>query len=361
LWQKTKIFLSYFLSFSSKPSFHFDARLPNYFMERSMILAGDTGGTKTRLALYELNGTKLCRQETETFVSRNYSSLEEIVMIFLDKHSVKVAKACFGVSGPVVNGEAKLTNLQWEPINEKKIAASTGLASVKLVNDLVATTSAIPHFSPEDLLTLYRGNPDPTNKTCAVLAPGTGLGEAFLFNHNGHYHVLASEGGHADFAPTNDLEIDLLRYLTKKYHRVSYERVLCGSGLFNIYNFLKDSGYSREPAELARRFAGKDPSAVISRAGLDGEFDICVKALDVFASILGAQAGNLALTMLATGGIYLGGGIPPKILPKIQEGATVASYLNKGRLSDVVKTTPLYVIRDDHAALLGAASLAVEM
>ena len=325
-----------------------------------MILAGDTGGTKTRLALYAFEDAKLRRHATETFVSRDYSGLEEVVRIFLDKHRVAVSKACFGVSGPVTNGEARTTNLHWQ-LSEAKIAHAVGISAVRLVNDLVATTAAIPHFSAEDLLILYPGKPETNNHICAVLAPGTGLGQAFLFRDNGHYHVIASEGGHSDFAPTNDLEIDLFRYLSKKFDRVSYERVLCGPGLINIYNFLKDSGLAPEPAELAMRFAGKDPSAVIAEAGLSGDFDLCVKALDVFASILGAQAGNLALTLLATGGIYLGGGIPPKILPKIEEGKMIASYLSKGRLSEVVKKTPLYLIRDDHAALLGAASLAMEM
>ncbi len=325
-----------------------------------MILAGDTGGTKTRMALYELNGAKLHRHATENFASRDYSDLEEIVKIFLDRNHATVKAACFGVPGPVENGAAKTTNLPWR-LREENIARTVGIRAVKLVNDLVATTAAIPHFSPADLFTLYEGNPESSKKICAVLAPGTGLGVAFLFRDNGHYHVLASEGGHADFAPTNDIELELFRYLRKKHDHVSYERVLCGPGLFNIYNFLKDEGHSIEPENFAERFAGNDPSAVISQAALVGGIDICVKALDIFVSIMGAKAGNLVLSMLATGGVYLGGGIPPKILPKIKEGATVAAYLSKGRLSELVKKTPLYVIRDDHAALLGAASLAIEM
>jgi len=325
-----------------------------------MILAGDIGGTKTRLALYEAEDDKFRRHLTATFVSRDYPGLEQIVKIFLEKNRAAINKACFGVSGPVINGEAKPTNLPWQ-LNEKKIAHTVGINAVRLVNDLVATTAAIPHFSTEDVVTLYKGPREGDETMRAVLAPGTGLGQAFLIKNNDSFKVLASEGGHSDFAPTNELEIDLLRYLQKKFEHVSYERVLCGPGLFNIYNFLKDSKFAPEPAELAKRFAGKDSAAVISEAGLAGEFAICVKTLDVFVSIMGAQAGNVALTLLATGGVYLGGGIPPKILPKIIEGATVAAYLSKGRLSEVVKKTPLYVIRDDHAALLGAASLAMEV
>jgi len=325
-----------------------------------MILAGDTGGTKTRLALYEAEGGKFRRLHTETFVSRDYSGLEVVIQKFLEKHHVSVRQACFGVPGPVVNGEAKTTNLPWK-LNENQIARTVGIPAIRLVNDLVATTAAIPYFAADDLVVLHEGKAEKNKAICAVLAPGTGLGEAFLYHDGARYHVLASEGGHVDFAPNSEMEIKLLQHLKKNHSHVSYERVLCGPGLFNIYTFLRDTGNAPEPPELAARFDGNDPSAVISQAGLAGEFSICVKTLDIFASILGAQAGNLVLTMLATGGVYLGGGIPPKILKKLTEGGTLAAYFDKGRLSDLVKNTPLYVIRDDHAALLGAASLAAEL
>jgi glucokinase len=164
-----------------------------------------------------------------------------------------------------------------------------------------------------------------------------------------------------DFAPCNNLEIELFIYLKNKFGHVSYERVLSGPGLVNIYNFLKDGKYADEPAELTERFKNQDPAVIISKAGQAAEFEICVKALDIFASILGAQAGNLVLTLLTTSGVYLGGGIPPKIYKKLMEGITVASYLNKGRLSYLVEKTPLYIVRDDYAALLGAASIAEKM
>jgi glucokinase len=325
-----------------------------------MILAGDTGGTKTRLALYEAEGEKFRRLHTETFVSRDYLGLEDIIRLFLDKHHVAVSKACFGVPGPVGDGEAITTNLPWK-LKESQIARAVGIPAIRLVNDLVAATAAIPYFTPDDLFILHEGKPEKPQSLCAVLAPGTGLGEAFLFHDGARHHVFASEGGHADFAPNREIEIKLLEHLKKKHSHVSYERVLCGPGLLNIYSFLKETGRETVPPELAARLKGQDPSAVISEAGLAGEFAICVKALDIFASILGAQAGNLVLTMLATGGVYLGGGIPPKILKKLTEGGTLAAYFDKGRLSDLVKNTPLYVIRDDHAALLGAASLATEL
>jgi glucokinase len=323
-----------------------------------MILAGDVGGTKARLALYQHENGKFLRQQTGQFISRDFSSLEDIVRLFLDRHHVFVTKACFGVPGPVVNGEAKTTNLPWA-LNETQIACTLNIPAVKLVNDLVATIAAAPYFTPEDLLTLHEGKkPDSRDCVYGILAPGTGLGQAFLYQRDGQYHALASEGGHADFAPTTEIEAGLFRYLHKKLGRVSYERVLSGPGLVNIYSFLKDTGHAEEPPELAKQLQEEDPAAVISTAGLSGEYELCVKALDIFASVLGAQAGNLVLTLMALGGLYLGGGIPPKISQKLADGTVVASYLNKGRLSEVVKNTPLHVIRDDYAALLGAASLA---
>jgi len=230
-----------------------------------------------------------------------------------------------------------------------------------LVNDLVATTAAVPFIRDDDLLVLHQGDEPSSPSTCGVLAPGTGLGQAFLFYETGHYHVLPSEGGHADFAPVTDLEIELLKYLSTKFEHVSYERVLSGPGLVNIYNFLKDTGHAQEPAELRQQVQGEDAAAVISSNAQAGEHEICVKALDLFVSVLGAQAGNLALTLVTTGGIYLGGGIPPKICEKLADGTLLSAFLSKGRLSDFVKKVPLYVIRDDHAALLGAASLAAKL
>jgi glucokinase len=322
-----------------------------------MILAGDTGGTKTRLALYEEQQGKLMRRQTETFASGDFSSLEEIIRTFLSKNHITVKKACFGVPGPVVAGRAESTNLLWVT-DEAHIARTLGINSVKLVNDLVATTSAIPFFAAEDLLILHQGMPTGRETTFGVLAPGTGLGQAFLYKQGNQFLPLPSEGGHADFAPNTEIEIALLKYLRNKFGRVSYERVLSGPGLINIYNFLKDTGVVAEPPEMKKRMAEENPAAVISAAGQSGEFAICVQALDIFAAILGAQAGNLALTMLTTGGVYLGGGIPPKIVQKLIDGIVVKAYLSKGRLSDFVKAIPLYVIRDDHAALLGSAHLA---
>jgi len=338
-----------------------------------MILAGDVGGTKTRLAICQLENGNIIRQQTDTFVSRDYSCLEEVVQEFIDKYGVSVTKSCFGVPGPVVNGEAKATKLPWH-FKEDRISNELNIPTVKLVNDLVATAAAVPHLMPEDLHVLYEGEPHSTTAedqsqnsgsgnredVIGVLAPGTGLGQAYVYTNAGQRYIMASEGGHVDLAPTNEQEVKLFQYLMSKHDHVSYDRVLSGPGLNSIYTFLKETGFASEPPELEKRLREEDPGTVITTTGKTGEYELCVKALDIFASVLGAQAGNMVLDLMATGGIYLGGGIPAGIYKKLADGTTVNSYLKKGRLSYLVEKTPLYVILDDHTALLGAAYIASE-
>ncbi len=327
-----------------------------------MILAGDIGGTKTRLCLFERQGQKLSRTTTETYVSSDFPHVADILHLFLRKQKVQVEKACLGVPGPVVDGTTQTTNLPWI-ISEAEIREALQIESVRLVNDLAAVAAAIPHLDEKDLLVLHGGTRTPaaSAKTYAVLAPGTGLGQAFLYTEGGRSVVLPSEGGHADFAPTSREETELFQFLQAEYGRVSYERVLSGPGLENIYRFLKESGYADEPPELAEELKESVPAVVISSAALANKYKLCVKALDMFASILGAQAGNLALTFLTAGGVYLGGGIPPKICKKLSDGTTKNSYLAKCRLASLVENTPLYIIRDEHTALLGSAHLASEL
>lgn len=324
-----------------------------------MFLAGDVGGTKTRLAIFTAEKGKLTRKETEQYKSNAFPNLEAIIQEFLGKHPTKINNACFGVPGPVVNGTVKITNLPWQ-LSEKEIAKTVGFKTVKLVNDLVATAAAIPHFQPADLHVLYEGESERDKSVAAVVAPGTGLGQAMLYRTDKKTYVLPSEGGHACYAPASELEIELLLYLKRKYGIVVNERVMCGPGLYNIYEFLRESGYGEEPAELKEMFTKEDPAAVISKTGLAGQYDLCSRALDLFSSILGSHAGDMVLTLMATGGVYLGGGIPPKIISKLSEGGTVQAFLNK-KLANVVKATPLYVIKDDFAALMGAAHLASEL
>jgi len=338
-----------------------------------MILAGDVGGTKTRLAICQLENGRIIRQQTDTFVSRDYSCLEEVIQDFINKYDVSITKSCFGVPGPVVNGEAKATKLPWH-FKEDRISNELNIPTVKLVNDLVATAAAVPHLMPEDLYVLYEGEPQSStaegqsqnsgsgNKedVIGVLAPGTGLGQAYVYTNAGQRYIMASEGGHADLAPTNEQEAKLFQYLMSKHDHVSYDRVLSGPGLNSIYTFLKETGFASEPPELEKRLREEDPGKVITTTGKTGEYELCAEALNIFASILGAQAGNMVLNLLATGGIYLGGGIPAGIYEKLADGMTVNSYLKKGRLSYLVEKTPLYVILDDHTALLGAAYIASE-
>jgi glucokinase len=340
-----------------------------------MILAGDVGGTKTRLAFCQLEDGRITRQQTDTFVSREYSCLEEVVQSFINKYDVSVTKSCFGVPGPVVNGEAKATKLPWH-FKEEHISNELNIPTVKLVNDLVATAAAVPHLMPEDLYVLHEGEPPgPATEdksqnrnsgsgngenVIGVLAPGTGLGQAYIYTNAGQRYIMASEGGHVDFAPTNEVEVKLFQYLKSKYDHVSYDRVLSGPGLNSIYTFLKDTEFAPEPPELEKRLREEDPGKVITTTGKTGEYELCAEALNIFASLLGAQAGNMVLNLMATGGIYLGGGIPTGIYKKLADGVTVDSYLKKGRLSYLVKKTPLYVILDDHTALLGAAYIASE-
>jgi glucokinase len=318
-----------------------------------MLLAGDIGGTKTNLAVFEPESGLMPQHQT-TFSSDQYPSLEAVVFEFLQRTGVPVEWAVFGVAGPVVEGHSTATNLPWV-ISEEELEHSLGLDSVKLLNDLEATGHGIIHLAEDDLFVL---NDAPARSgTKAVLAPGTGLGQAFLFYQDGHYHVIPSEGGHTDFGPTNLLEIRLLRHLLGKFGHVSYERLASGSGLPNIYAFLKKQSFAKELPEMRKALRkADDPTPIIVQKAMAGECELSIATLNTFVSILGAEAGNLALKVMAIGGIYLGGGIPPRILPKLKDGTFMASFVNKGRFADMLAHIPVYVILNDKTALLGAAA-----
>ncbi len=330
------------------------------------ILAGDAGGTKTRLALYRQSGPPdlhdlECLVVTD-FESKSAPSLEAIAQGFLERHKSagRIKAACIGMPGPVVYGTIRATNLPWQ-IEEKALAGNLGIQRFRLVNDHVATAAAIPLLGPDDFEELHPGLEDRESRVFALLAPGTGLGQAYLcLDEHGRHHPFPSEGGHVEFAPKDELEFDLLKYLLDKFRsRLSIERVLSGPGLVNIYSFLRDRSYCEEPAQLREEVdAAHHPASVITGHGLAGRFPICVRTLDIFAGLLGSRAGDVVLTYLSTGGLYLGGGIPPKIISKLREGVVVDAYLRKGRLSPLVESTPLRVIMNEHAALLGAASIA---
>ncbi|MFQ5520016.1 MAG: glucokinase, partial [Candidatus Methylomirabilia bacterium] len=283
-----------------------------------MILAGDVGGTKTAVALIDEAAPGFGSVREATLPSREFDSLEAVIRRFLaDRPSPKITAACFGVAGAVVDGRCVTTNLPWE-VDEQHLAEAIPAPRVKLLNDLEAAGYGVLTLPSQDLLPLQAGQV--RNGHMALVAAGTGLGEAILVWNNEQHAVMATEGGHADFAPRTDLEMGLLSFLRTEFGRVSYERVLSGPGLLNIYRFLRDTGWGSEPQWLRNRLEREDPGAVISEVGMAGDHPLCVKALGLFASIYGAEAGNLALKALAVGGVFIGGGIAPKILAKLADG-----------------------------------------
>jgi glucokinase len=278
----------------------------------------------------------------------------------VDVADTKIDRASFGVAGPVVQGRATATNLPWR-MEEQHLQRALDLEVVRLLNDLEAIARAVPFLEDQDLHTLHKGEAEPEG-TIGVIAPGTGLGEAFLTWDGSRYQAFASEGGHTDFGPVGAFQVGLLQYMEERCEHVSYERLCSGRGLPNIYAYAKDSGYAPEPEWLAAKLVeinnhGDDPTPVIVEAALDQErpCELCIKTLQTFVAILGAEAGNLALKMLATGGIYLGGGIPPRILPALKEPSFFKAFRRKGRLSKLLQRVPLHVIMNPKAALLGAA------
>lgn len=324
------------------------------------ILAGDIGGTKTNLALFQNSGSDSNPLEEQTFPSAEYSGLEAVISQFLKARDLNISAACFGIAGPVVDGVCRTPNLPWV-VSEKSVKQGLGGADVRLINDLEATAYGIQSLKTDQLTTLNKGE-ESHHGNRALIAAGTGLGEAAMIWDGASYHVLASEGGHADFAPRDEFEMGLLRYLLTLKTRVSYERVLSGPGLVNIYNFLKTSGHEEEPAWLAESLAASDDHAMtISQCALEGRPELCVRALDLFVSVYGAQAGNLALTFKATGGVYIGGGIAPKIVDKLKDDSFMDAFVDKGRLSPLVAAVPVRVIMNPKTALLGAANYAVRL
>jgi len=321
-----------------------------------MILAGDCGGTKTELALYEQKKDELKKIVSEKYLNNDFSNLEDIIFSFLKNKNVKIESACIGIAGPVEKGKVVSTNLLWD-LDEKILSENLGIEKFKLANDLEAIAAAVSAIEEEDLITIYKGAALNDGNNKVIVAPGTGLGVAALINIGNNYKIVATEGGHTDFAPTNEIEIELLKYLKKEFKHVSCERVASGIGLVNIFNFLKITWYSHIDEELSARMENEDPGSVISDEALKKN-PICMKTLDIFASVLGAVSGNMVLNYKATGGVYLGGGIPLKIVEKFKDGTFIKSFLNKGRLSYIVERTPVYIINDESVGTSGAALLA---
>jgi len=327
-------------------------------MEKKFLLAGDIGGTKTILALFSKEKGPGEPHFEVSYRSIDFPGLDEIIIEFLAKAGdISTDIACFGVAGPVRDGRAVITKLPWQP-DACQLQKHHDFTSVTLINDLVATGYAIPHLAPSDFHVINKGYIT-AGGSLGVIAPGTGLGEALFTWDGSRYIALASEGGHCDFAPQNEMGIDLLRFLGRRYGHVSYDRICSGQGLPDIYDFFRETMKVDEPDWLKEELAAADDrTPVIVAAALDssGRCEICNKTLELFVTIMGAEAGNLALKGLTTGGMYLGGGIPPRILPYLQQETFMASFGRKGRMSYLLEDMPVKVILNPKAALTGAAS-----
>jgi len=324
-----------------------------------MILAGDIGGTNARLALFDVQNHEFKLQQLSIFPSRHYAGLDQIVAEFVRNAKVHPTRACFGIAGPVNNGRVEASNLPWI-IESSRLAEELKLSKAVLINDLEATGWGIGALCSNDLVPLNNvvSITGLASGNQAVIAAGTGLGEGGLYWDGTRHHVFASEGGHCDFAPEDDVQLELYKYLRVRHGHVSYERVLSGPGLINIFEFLRDSGRGKPPDWLVAEMVEKDAAATISNAALEGQCAMCEQALDIFVSVFGAEAGNLALKLKSTGGVFLAGGIAPKILPKLATPLFLEAFLAKGRLRHLMEIIPIQVITNDKLGLLGAARCA---
>jgi glucokinase len=331
---------------------------------RAVVLAGDIGGTKSNLGLFEVMGgvgESLRPLRSAKLPSAEYSSLAPLLEDFLGEDAREVRAACFGVPGPVIENRAEITNLPWA-LDGSALSSVIGGHVVALINDLVAMAQGVPLLGEDELATLHPGGPGAAGSgNLALIAAGTGLGMALMPRIGGTWAPVPSEGGHMDFAPRNEDEVGLLFYLREVVGgRVSLERVVSGPGLYNLYGYLRDrAGLPESPRVRRALEEGEDPARVIGEAALADDpaqaCTLCSRAVEMFVSAYGAAAGNLALVGTATGGIYIGGGIAPKLLPRLQDGTFLSAFLDKGRFRDFLEAVPVRVILNDRAALLGAA------
>ncbi len=326
----------------------------------AVILAGDVGGTKTNLGLFHLENRAPISLRQHRYVTKDFPSLEALCADFLAAEKGPIASACFGVPGPIIGGEARATNVHWT-MREDSLRRALNGAPVRLINDLGAAAYGVMHLADSEVCVLQRGTFPLHQGDLAIIAAGTGLGEGALVFENNRYYAIASEGGHATFAPRDDEQIELYRYLRRRFGHVSAERVLSGPGLFNIYSFLREHRRTPEPAWLRERLAKEDASAVVSEAGLEHRDDECVHALEIFVDIYGAEAGNLALKVLALGGVYVSGGIAPKILPALTDGRFIRAFVDKGRLDEMLSRIEVRVALNQNTGLIGAAYCAMSV
>lgn len=317
------------------------------------VLSGDIGGTKTRLAIIAVDGLRLRTEREQSYASREYALFEDLLGDFMRGSDVP-GRAAFGIAGPVQGRVVQTTNLPWR-IDADILQNRFGFGKCELLNDLEATASGLPALGAEDLLTLQEGAPQGARGNTAVIAAGTGLGEAGLFWDGVRHHPFATEGGHASFSPSDDREAALLRHLQQRYAHVSWERIVSGPGLVSLHEFLCLHRNAPVPDWVQHEMRQGDAAAAIANAALSGRDEICIETLDWFVSLYGAEAGNLALKVMSRGGLYLGGGIAPKILPYLQKGAFLDAFCSKGRMRPLLEAMPVKVILNDRAALYGAA------
>jgi len=324
----------------------------------SYFLAGDIGGTKTRLAVVEVSGNQVQIAHETSYPSRDYATFEELLEHFLSGTETP-GHAAFGIAGPVQGRVVQTTNLPWH-IDADALQHRFGFTRCTLLNDLEATAYGLAALGENDLLTLQAGAPGASGNA-AVIAAGTGLGEAGLYWDGQHHHPFATEGGHASFSPGNELDMALLRHLQQQHQHVSWERVVSGMGILSMHEFLCLYRHVDTPHWLAEEMLSGDAAAAIANAALSGSDEICLETLNCFVRLYGAEAGNLALKMMSRGGLYLGGGIAPKILPLLENGAFLDAFLDKGRMRPLLETMPVKVILDDRAALYGPALRAAQL
>lgn len=324
-----------------------------------LLLAGDVGGTKTHLGLFRRSGKSIEPVRDRLYATADFASLESACADFLGD-ATRVDAACVGVPGPVIDGHAHASNVAWQ-LSSTALSRALNGVPVRLLNDLTATAYGVIHLKSAQVAVLHRAENPPEHGNIAVIAAGTGLGESALVWDADRYHALASEGGNTDFAPHGEEQIELLRFIEREFGHASYERVLSGPGISNIYRFIRTRTHSDEPAWLSERIAAGDPAAAISEAALAGRDPVCVHAMTMFCDIYGSEAANLALKMLALGGVYLGGGIAPKILPMLTRGAFARGFLSKGGLDEILKQIEVRVVLNPAAGLLGAAHFAAAM
>lgn len=320
-----------------------------------MILAGEIGGTRTRLAAYQTEGSKLQLVVDKTYPSQQHSGLSEVISAFVKSEGIPVHSACFGVAGPVRAGKSKISNLPWT-IDSRELSAQLRLESVGLINDLEAYTYGIDALDSTDFVTLSEGAGEDAEGNRVVISARTGLGIAGMYWDGFRHHPFPCEGGHSDFAPQSDFEAELAHYLRKKHPHVSYERVLSGPGIKNIYDFLRDERKAEEPSWLQKQMSeAPDPPALISQLALESKAEICTQAMKMFVGIYGSETGNCALNFLATGGVFVGGSIAAKIVPLMRDPIFMQSFLDKGRMSSLLDDIPVKIVLNDDCGITGAA------